>query len=89
MTSIDTDNDSVDGGIGFPGEKTSDSSTRTYADIMREEALKREKEETFIPLAHLCQRDTIFVLAKIVAALKLIGGTLPEHTFLFLGAEKT
>ncbi|CAL5183216.1 unnamed protein product [Lathyrus oleraceus] len=28
------------------GEKTPDPSVRTYADIMREEALKREKEET-------------------------------------------
>ncbi|CAI8591393.1 unnamed protein product [Vicia faba] len=28
------------------GEKTPDPSARTYADIMREEALKREKEET-------------------------------------------
>jgi splicing factor 3B subunit 1 len=28
------------------GEKTPDPSVRTYAEIMREEALKREKEET-------------------------------------------
>ena len=28
------------------GEKTPDASVRTYADVMREEALKREKEET-------------------------------------------
>ena len=28
------------------GEKTPDPSVRTYADVMREEALKREKEET-------------------------------------------
>ena len=27
-------------------KKTSDPSTRTYADIMREQALKREKEQT-------------------------------------------
>ncbi|KAL5174506.1 NADP-dependent malic enzyme [Glycine soja] len=40
---------------------------------------------------HLVFNDDIqgtasVVLAGVVAALKLIGGTLPEHTFLFLGA---
>uniref|UniRef100_A0A368UH41 TOG domain-containing protein n=1 Tax=Glycine max TaxID=3847 RepID=A0A368UH41_SOYBN len=33
------------------GEKTPDPSVRTYADIMREEALKREKEETLKAIA--------------------------------------
>ncbi|KAL5179869.1 NADP-dependent malic enzyme, chloroplastic [Glycine soja] len=40
---------------------------------------------------HLIFNDDIHgtasvVVAGVVAALKLIGGTLPEHTFLFLGA---
>ncbi|KAK7306536.1 hypothetical protein VNO77_44483 [Canavalia gladiata] len=33
------------------GEKTPDPSVRTYADVMREEALKREKEETLKAIA--------------------------------------
>lgn len=33
------------------GEKTPDPSVRTYADVMREEALKREKEETLKRIA--------------------------------------
>ncbi|KAF2320413.1 hypothetical protein GH714_027446 [Hevea brasiliensis] len=33
------------------GEKTPDPSVRTYADVMREEALKREKEETLRAIA--------------------------------------
>jgi len=34
----------------------------------------------------LFQGTASVVLAGVVAALKLIGGTLPEHRFLFLGA---
>lgn len=36
--------------------------------------------------AFLSQGTASVVLAGVVAALKLIGGTLAEHTFLFLGA---
>lgn len=39
------------------GEKTPDPSVRTYADIMREEAHKREKEETLRVIAKKKQEE--------------------------------
>jgi len=35
---------------------------------------------------HLLQGTASVVLAGLLAALKLVGGTLADHTFLFLGA---
>lgn len=40
------------------GDKTPDAAVRTYADIMREEALKREKEETLRLIAKKHQEET-------------------------------
>ncbi|MCO5608132.1 hypothetical protein L7F22_062338 [Adiantum nelumboides] len=39
------------------GEKTPDASVRTYADVMREEAVKREKEETLRLIAKKQQEE--------------------------------
>ena len=37
-------------------------------------------------LSHLLQGTASVVLAGLLAALKLVGGTLADHKFLFLGA---